>query len=207
MEENKELAASPVLLPENSTPQKYFLTRNEWYEVQATATYEVMANSHEEAVSKVERFDEIGGQPDCQLLNISCDNADEALEELPLETDEDAVVILEADIFRPEHGAKSAAARTKKLPIKPYYSGHSYKAHQEPEKCDEESEEDEEQRVWFVYQFQDNCTDTLDLMVFYHTEAEATAAAARMYDRNGRATWINSRTINNRKPAESEAAV
>lgn len=127
MEENKELAATPVLLPENSTPQKYFLTRNEWYEVQATATYEVMANSHEEAVSKVERFDEIGGQPDCQLLNISYDNADEALEELPLETDEDAVVILEADILRPEHSAKSAAARTKKLPIKPYFSGTCYK--------------------------------------------------------------------------------
>lgn len=135
MEENKELAATPVLLPENSTPQKYFLTRHEWYEVRATATYEVMANSHEEAVSKVERFDEIGGQPDCQMLNIMCDDVNEALEELPLETDEDAVVILENDIFRPEHSAKSAAARTKKLPIKPYYSGMSYKGYQEPEQA------------------------------------------------------------------------
>lgn len=132
MEETNELAANPVLLPENSQEQTYYVTRYEWYEVRFTATYEVMANSHEEAVNKVEQFDITGGQPDCQMLNISCGNdIDSALEEQPIETDNEAIVILKNDIAEP----KGAEERTKELPIKPYYSGMSYKGYQEPEQA------------------------------------------------------------------------
>ena len=95
--------------------QTFQVIRHEWYEVRYIVVYEVKAATHEEAVKELERYDETGSEDNCIVKHTMLTNGEAATEELPLETDETATVVLVGD-------ANSYDERKKELPIKPVYN-------------------------------------------------------------------------------------